>query len=547
MCGAPPRRRALLLPTLALLLAGFGAAAAADSTRFQGSPAYGGERIAAMSAEASNLIPFMAGDSASQAVGSLIHASLLRYDKDLELTGDLARSWEVSDGGKTITFHLHPDARFTDGEPVTSEDCAFTWRTVVDPDTRTPYSSDYRRVDHVATPDPHTFVVHYDEPYAPALSTWASLSILPAHLLADQDINDTTFARDPVGAGPYKLDRWLSGQSIDLVSNRDWYRGRPYIDKVTFRVVPDTTTQFLELEAGHIDQMSPSPALFQRTFPRRKDLQKRIATYKYLGNNYTYLGFNLRRKPFTDLRVRRAIAHAIDRQELIKGVMLGLARRIAAPYKPGTRWYPDDIEPYAYDPAKARKLLTEAGWVDRDGDGIRDKDGKRLAFEIVTNNDNKQRKIAATLIQRRLKAVGIDVSLRLVEWATFISQFINTHDFDAVILGWSLSLDPDQYTIWHSSQQGPGEFNFVGLEDPEIDRLLEAGLKTFDDSERERIYHKFARRLLADSPIVYLYAPLSLSAIHKRIRGIKPAPAGIEYNVEDWYIPQRLQRNALKP
>ncbi|MFB6261226.1 MAG: ABC transporter substrate-binding protein, partial [Thiohalorhabdaceae bacterium] len=244
-------------------------------------------------------------------------------------------------------------------------------------------------------------------------------------------------------------------------------------------------------------------------------------------------------------RVRRAIAHAIDRRELIKGVMLGQARRIAAPYKPGTRWYPDGIEPYGHDPDKARALLNEAGWSDSDGDGVLDRNGKRLSFEIITNNNNKQRKIAATLIQRQLKQVGIDVDLRLVEWATFISQFINPQDFDAVILGWSLSPDPDQYSIWHSSQQDPGQFNFVGLEDPEVDRLLEAGLQTFDAAERERIYHRFARELLEATPIVYLYAPLSLSAVHKRIHGIEPAPAGIEYNVEDWYIPQRLQRDSI--
>ncbi|MEF8793678.1 peptide-binding protein [Thiohalorhabdus sp.] len=521
--------------------------AAAEGEPVAEGPAYGGERITAMGAEASNLIPFMAGDSASSRVGGLIHTTLLRYNGDLELAGEAAESWEVTDGGKTITFRLREDARFSDGEPLTSEDVAFTWRTVVDPETQTPYGSDYKRVSEVETPDPHTFVVHYDEPYAPALSTWASLAIMPAHILADQDINDTPFARDPVGAGPYKLHRWQAGQSIDLTRHEGWFRRRAYIDKVTFRVIPDKTTQFLELTAGNIDQMSPAPATFLRTFPERPDLRERIATYKYLGNNYTYLGFNLRREPFTDRRVRRAIAHAIDREELIKGVMLGQARRIAAPYKPGTRWYPDGIAPYAYDPDKARALLAEAGWTDSDGDGVRDKGGKRLSFEIITNNDNKQRKIAATLIQRRLKKVGIEVDLRLVEWATFISQFINPQDFDAVILGWSLSPDPDQYSIWHSSQQDPGEFNFVGLEDPDVDRLLEAGLKTFDAAERERIYHDFARELLEATPIVYLYAPLSLAAVHKRIRGIEPAPAGIEYNVEDWYIPQRLQRDALKP
>jgi peptide/nickel transport system substrate-binding protein len=535
------RRRLLSRVAGAALAACLLPAAAAETA-----PGYGGERVVAMGAEASNLIPFMAGDSASNQVGSLIHASLLRYDKNLELEGALARSWEVADQGRTLTFHLREDARFADGEPVTSADVHFTWEVVTDKDTRTPYGEQYRRVTRLATPDAHTVVVHYDEPYAPALSTWASLAILPRHLLKGEDINTTPFARDPVGAGPYRLHRWETGQSLQLAADDTYFDGRPYIDRVTFRVIPDTTTQFLELAAGNLDEMSPSPALFQRTFPRREDLRERVATYDYLGNNYTYLGFNLRRKPFDDVRVRRAIAHAIDREELIQGVLLGLGRRISAPYKPGTRWYPDDIQPYRYDPEKARQMLAEAGWRDRDGDGLREKNGKTLAFEIVTNNDNKQRKIAATLIQRRLKAVGIGVSLQLVEWATFISQYVNTHDFDAVILGWSLSLDPDQYSIWHSSQQDPGQFNFVGLEDERVDQLLEDGLRTFDPQQRAAIYHEFARELLRESPIVYLYAPLSLRAVHRRIHGIEPAPAGIDHNVEEWYIPENLQRNTLQ-
>ena len=510
-------------------------------------PDNGGRRTVAAGAEASNLIPFMAGDSASQAVGGLIHSALLRYNGDLELTGDLARDWSVSADGRTLTFRLRRDARFSDGEPVTSEDVAFTWRTVADPETQTPYGEQFRRVAEVTTPDRHTFVAHYDQPYAPALSTWASLSILPAHRLADADINTTDFARDPVGAGPYELHRWQAGQSIELAADATYHAGRPPISRVRFRVLPDTTTQFLELEAGNLDQMSLTPALYQRTFPNRPDLQERVATYKFLGSNYTYLGFNLDRQPFDDRRVRRALAHAIDREELIQGVLMGLGRRIAAPYKPGTRWYPQGLDGYSHAPDKARRLLAEAGWQDRDGDGIREKEGRHFAFEILTNNDNKKRKIAGTLIQRRLKKVGIQVELRTVEWATFISQFINPGDFDAVILGWSLGQDPDQYSIWHSSQQDPGQFNFVGLEDPDVDALLEAGLRTFDKAERAAIYHRFAAELLEAVPIVYLYAPLSLEAVDRRIRGIEPAPAGIGYNVEDWYIPADRQRTALEP
>lgn len=227
-------------------------------------------------------------------------------------------------------------------------------------------------------------------------------------------------------------------------------------------------------------------------------------------------------------------------------MLLGQGEPVSSPYKPGTRWSNPNLRPYPYDPAKARALLREAGYEDHDGDGILDRDGKPLAFEILTNQ-NKQREMSAVLIQRRLKEIGIAVNIRVLEWASFIGRFIKTGEFDAVVLGWSLSLDPDQYSIWHSSQQAPGQFNFIGYSNPEVDRLLEQGRLELDTEKRMKIYHQFAKVLLDDSPVVYLYAGYGLSAIHKRVKGIAdPAPpAGIGYNSYEWYIPEQLRRTEI--
>jgi peptide/nickel transport system substrate-binding protein len=278
----------------------------------------------------------------------------------------------------------------------------------------------------------------------------------------------------------------------------------------------------------------------------RPDLAERIGLYKELGNNYTYLGFNLKHKPFDDIRVRQAINYAVNKQELIEGVLLGLGEPVSSPYKPGTRWTNPELSPYPYDPQKALALLKEAGFADHDGDGILDRDGKPLAFEILTNQ-NKQREMTAVLVQRRLKEIGIDVKIRVLEWASFIGRFIKTGEFDAVLLGWSLSLDPDQYGIWHSSQQAPGQFNFIGYNNPEVDKLLEQGRLELDSDKRAKIYHEFSRILLEDSPVVYLYAGYGLPAIHKRIKGIdNPAPpAGIGHNSHEWFIPEPLRRNEI--
>ena len=215
--------------------------------------------------------------------------------------------------------------------------------------------------------------------------------------------------------------------------------------------------------------------------------------YKELGNGYTYLGFNLKKAPFNDVNVRQAINYAIDKDEVIKGVLLGLGEPIASPYKPGTRWNNPNLQPYPYSPKKALDLLKKAGYA-KNEDGYFEKNGKVLAFEILTNQ-NKQREMTAVLVQRRLKEIGIEVTIRVLEWASFINQYIRTGDFNAVVLGWSLSLDPDQFNIWHSSQQGPGQFNFIGYENSQVDKLLELGRKELNQNKREKIYHQFSPKL----------------------------------------------------
>ena len=511
--------------------------------KFNSNP--GGTLINAMSGEPSNLIAMIAGDSASSVIAGNIFNSLIKYDENLDYAPELAESWEISNNQKTITFKLKKGLKWQDGQPLTSSDVLFTWKLITDPKTRTPYAADYQLVKKALTPDPLTFKITYADSYAPALDTWASLHILPKHILKNEDINNTFFSRNPIGSSYYKLNNWISGQQVTLIANDKSTSGPPLIKKLISRIIPDTSSQFLELTADNIDLMNINPIQYQRVFPARKDLQKKISLYKELGNGYTYLGFNLRKAPFNNIKVRKALNYAIDKEEVIKGVLLGLGESISSPYKPGTRWNNPDLKPYPYNPSKALKLLSDAGYT-KNNKGILLKDGKPLKFEIITNQ-NKQREMTAVLIQRRLQEIGIEVSIRVIEWASFVNRFIKTGDFDVVVLGWSLSLDPDQYNIWHSSQQGPGQFNFLGYSNKNVDKLLEVGRKELNILKREKIYHEFSKYLLEDSPIVYLYAGYGLSAVHKRIKGIKQPtpPAGIYHNSYDWFMPKPLRRNEI--
>ena len=506
----------------------------------------GGTMVDAMTGEPSGLIAMIAGESAASAIAGNLFNSLLKYDKNLDLTGELAQSWEVSADQRTITFHLKPNLKWSDQRPLTSADVLFTWQKVTDDNTRTPYGSDFKLVSKAETPDAKTFRVTYAVPYAPALDTWAGLHILPKHLLQDQDINNTAFARHPVGSHYYKLSDWKNGQYLKLSRNPYASQGQANIEHLLSRIIPDKAAQFLELSADNIDSMALNPIQYARIFPSRADLSKNIGLYKELGNSYSYMGFNLKRKPFDDVRVRQAINYAIDKQEIIDGVLLGLGEPVASPYKPGTRWSNPKLQPYPYDPIKARALLREAGFADTNGDGILEKDGKPFSFEILTNQ-NKEREMTAVLIQRRLKEVGIEVNIRVLEWASFLGRFIKPKQFDAVVLGWSLSLDPDQYGIWHSSQQAPGQFNFISYSNPQADKLLEAGRIELNPDKRMKIYHAFSKILLEDSPVIYLSAGYGLSAIHKRVKGISsPAPAaGIGHNTYEWFIPKAYYRNEM--
>jgi len=506
-------------------------------------PAIGDRMVSASIGDASNLIPMVAGDASSHEIADQLYLSLLKYDANLNLVGQLAQSWQVAKDNRSITFHLRPNLKWSDGKPLSSADCLFTLKLIQDNHTQSPYKSDYARVTHAEAPNALTFIVHYKRPYSPALTSWGQLAILPKHIFENQDIMHTKLSRHPQATiGPYRLQQWSPQQSITLRRNPDYFDGPVWISEKVIRVIPDSATQFLELTAGHIDQMGLTPVQYQRLFLNNAKLQDNYQRYRYLSFGYTYLGFNLKRPLFSDRRVRQAIDYAINRQELVDGVLMGLGKVIATPYKPGTYWVNNKLKPRPFNPDKARQLLAQAGWHDSDGDGIIDRNGKPFHFTILTNNGNRQRADAATIIQQRLKGIGIAVKVQLVEWSAFIENFINKRKFDAVILGWSLSPEPDQYSIWHSSQTGARQFNFLSYHNDMVDTALIAATRTFDRAQRKRFYDQVQRELFNDVPVVFLFAPESTPAIHRRFIGIKPAPAGIGYNSEHWFVPKAMQK-----
>ncbi len=491
--------------------------------------------------DASTLIPILASDSASQDICSLLYNGLLKYDKDLNLVGDLAESWETSEDNLTITFRLRKGVRWHDGKPLTAEDVLFTYRKLIDPKVRTPYSSSFQMVREARILDKYTFQVTYREPFSPGLSSW-TMWIIPKHILEKEDLNTTPYSRNPVGSGPYTFLSWKTGERIVLKANPDYFEHKPYISRYIYRIIPDQATMFMELKAGGIDEMGLTP--YQFKFQTRTPFfKKNFYLFRYPAFSYTYLGYNLKNPLFKSARVRRALTLAIDRNAIIKGVLFGLGNVSTGPFVPSSWAYNPEVKPFPYDPDRARKILKEEGWEDRNGDGILDKEGKPFSFTIITNQGNIQRKKCAEIIQENLKKIGIKVNIRIVEWATFLSEFIDKRKFDAVILGWGgLAGDPDPYDIWHSSRTGEGEFNFVSYKNPEVDELLIKARRTFDIEKRKEYYHRIHYLIYQDQPYTFLYVPDALIALHRRFRGIELGKAGIGHNFIEWWVPSREQK-----
>jgi peptide/nickel transport system substrate-binding protein len=503
-------------------------------------PAYGDILVRGDIGDASNLIPILASDSPSHSVASVVYNGLVKYDKDMNIVSDLAESWDISKNGLVITFKLRKGVRWHDGKPFTAADVLYTYRVITDPKTPTAYAGDFLKVKKAEVLDDYTFRVTYDRPFAPALISWSS-AVLPRHLLEGKDITKSPLSRHPVGTGPYKFKEWVAGQKIVLVSNEDYFEGRPYIDGRITRIIPDTATMFLELRARNIGMMGLTPLQYTRQTDNNL-FKENFNKYRYLAFAYTYLGYNLKNPLFIDKRVRQAISYAINKDEIISGVLLGLGKPATGPYKHGTWAYNDKVKIYNYDPDKARDLMKQAGWSDANKDGILEKDGRPFEFEILTNQGNETRQKCAEIIQRQLREIGITVKIRIVEWSAFVTDFINKRRFDAVILGWTIPLDPDAYDVWHSSKTAPEELNFISYSNPEADEILDKGRSTFNQAERKKYYDRFQEILAEDQPYTFLYVPDELIIISKRFRGVEPAPIGIGHNIIKWYVPKDEQK-----
>jgi len=479
-----------------------------------------GTLVLCLGGEISILNPILSSDSSSSSVEGPIFSGITKVSEDLEIIPDLARRWEVSPDGKTYTFYLRDDVKWHDGKPFTAHDAVFTFNSILDPKVNS-----VRRGDFIIEGAPikfaaagkYIFQAFLPKPFAPFLASMG-MGMLPEHILKGKDINSSSFNQHPIGTGPFKFKEWISGDHVTLTRNEKYYGGSPLLSSLVFKIIPDENSRLIALEAGEVDESDIPP----NDYSRVKKLEK-VNVFEYDSLTYTYLGLNLARSIFKDKKVRQALAYGTDKKQLLNLIFRRLASPAYSPSAPVSWVYEDEVNKYPYDPEKAKKLLN----------------GKPLEFTVLVNQGNKEREKAAVILQWQYKKIGVKVNVRVMEWSALL-KIINSpkdpKDFDAVIIGWSLGLDPDSYSIWHSSQY-PAGLNFIKYDNKEADRLLELGRTTTERAKRKAIYQRLQKIIADDQPYVFLWYPKSVVAVSKRVGGLsRPGPAGLFLNIEKVYV-----------
>ncbi len=425
-----------------------------------------------------------------------------------------------------VVFQLRPNIKFHDGHIFDANDVKFTYEAIMNPKNLSPRIADYEPVKEVEVVDPLTVRIIYKGLYSPALGTWG-MGILPEHLLNDEvlrteairfgkdpekfSMRQSSFNRHPIGCGPFVFREWKSDQYIILDRFDDYWEGPPNYKRYVYRIIPDLLTQEMEFYAGTVDSYGVQPHQVERL---KHDPE--YQSFSGLSFGYTYIGYNMRREPFNDPKVRRALSMAIDVDKIIRYVLYGQGERITGPFVKQTDYYNQSIKPVPYDPEGALRLLEEAGW-SRNKQGWLEKNGKRFQFTLITNSGNDLRKAILTIAQDAWKQIGIDVRTDLLEWAVFIQERVNKADFDALVLGWAMGIEPDLYQIWHSSQTNPYQLNFVAFKNPQADDLIIKIRQEYDDERQVAYCHQLHDIIAREQPYTFLYVGKWTSVLDKKI------------------------------
>ena len=479
--------------------------------------------VVGLESNPTNLDPRIATDAASSRTNQLIYRGLLCKDESGQVVADLAETWEQLDPTH-YRFRIRPGIRFHDGRLLEAEDVRYTFDSLLGTDLASPLRGTYQAIASVRCPDRQSVLFHLQQPNA-SFPVSLDLGIVPR---PDSPEEERAYRRLPVGCGPFRFVSWEQGHEIRLVANPGYPEGPPRIRELRFKIIPDNTVRVLELRKGSVH-------LIQNDFqPEVLPILERDGRFTILrgeGTHYSYLGFNLKDPILGPVRVRQAIAHALDREAIIKYLLGGLAVEATGLLSPMNWAYEGQVKKYPYDPGLAKALLDAAGYPDPDGDGPR----KRFVLTYKTSQNDLRRRIAEA-IQGQLDAVGVDVHIRSYEWGTFFAD-IQKQNFQMYALTWVGVTDPDIYTYIFSTRNVPPQgANRGRYENPEIDRLLEGGRGVQDPESRKKIYSRVQKILAEELPYVSLWHGMNVAVMDQRIRGFTLYPNGDLISLKEAWI-----------
>ncbi|MDR1555391.1 MAG: peptide-binding protein [Campylobacteraceae bacterium] len=473
----------------------------------------------AMSANPSRINPILATDSVSAEISSFIFNSLLTYDENASIKFELAKSYKFLNN-KTLVFYLRDDIFWSDGEQFSAKDVIFTYKTILSSSVSTPYSEGFRHVQKVEKVDDFTIKIIYKYPYFKALEIWM-MGILPEHILKNENsLMTSEFNQKPIGTGMFTLKDFSISSNFILTANKNYFLGSPKFNNIIYHFVPDTSTAFLMLKSGELDMADISHLQFKKQIS--SDFTDKFNIYEGISHSYSYVGFNLKLPKFQNPDVREALSLAIDRQALVDILLFGEGFVCTGPFLPGTNAFNADIKAPKQDIKKARELLKKAGYDEKNP----------FEFELVTNSG--PRSYIAQILQYQLKDAGVNMKIRVMEWQVFLNTVINPRKFDAFLMGWSLGIKPDAYSIWHSESDEAGGFNLVGYKNEKVDRLIKEAEKIVDEEEFGKIYKEIFALIVKDNPYLFLYIPKTLTAVKKNISPVYPSIIGITHNLLEW-------------
>lgn len=528
------------------------------------------------------LNPLTSNDaSASEILGFIFESLLILDPRSLELRPMLAESRpEVSKDKLTYTFKLRRDARFQDGRPVTGEDVLFSIKAIkcqlVDaPFLRVYYDS----VVDAELIDPYTIRFRTKEQYFLNENVLGEITVLPRHVYDPENLlkslgvrdllHDPTklpagvkrfaenfnknYSRSAVGSGPYKFNGWKTGQEVQLVRDPNyWGNGKagidqPHLDRLRFRIINNLDAALIQLKSGDLDTMDLTPIQAVRGTSSDR-FKRQFAKYEYYSPAYSYIGWNNDHAIFRDQRVRQAMTYFTNRRQMVKTILFGLGQVVDGPIYFFRPEYDQSLYSYPYDPKKALALLAEAGWRDTDGDGVLDKviDGKKvpLRFEIKVNSGNDVRESIALVLQDELKKHGVAATVRKLDWTIFLDD-VKNHKFDAVLLGWQMSVsEGDSYQVWHSSQAANKGSNHIAYKNARVDKILEESRREFDRKKRVELSKEFQRILNDEQPYTFLFARKAVSVVDRRFLGVEVLPAGLR--PLEWWAPAARQKYGVR-